>query len=118
MCEPERVYSSNSIQTRRWRQLAPLLEGVAFVRRRSAVTELTLIFTLYLPAAKLIGTRASSLGLIQAAADREPRVIVVDLNDDGDDDLFVPSGQGSCFVERSFLEHGYAQGRIVRANES
>jgi hypothetical protein len=44
----------------------------------------------------------------------EPRAIAVDLNGDGDDDLFIPSTQGSCFVERSFLEHGYAEGRLVK----
>jgi hypothetical protein len=43
----------------------------------------------------------------------QPRVMVVDLNRDGDDDLYLPSVQGSCFVERSFLEHGYAQGRVT-----
>jgi hypothetical protein len=47
----------------------------------------------------------------------QPRVIVVDLNGDGDDDLFLPSTQGSSFVERSFLEHGYAQGKIVRVEK-
>ncbi len=45
----------------------------------------------------------------------QPRVMVVDLNRDGDDDLFLPSVQGSCFVERSFLEHGYAPATVVTA---
>jgi len=39
----------------------------------------------------------------------QPRVILGDLNGDGDDDLFFPSTQGACFVERSFLSGGYAQ---------
>ncbi len=43
----------------------------------------------------------------------QPRVLMADLNGDGDDDLFLPSTQGSCFVERSFLENGYAQGKLV-----
>jgi hypothetical protein len=45
---------------------------------------------------------------------KETRVRVVDLNRDGDKDLFVMSTQGSVLVERSFLEHGYAPGRVVR----
>jgi len=44
----------------------------------------------------------------------EPRAIAVDLNGDGDDDLFIPGTQGSCFVERSFLEHGYARGQLLK----
>jgi hypothetical protein len=43
----------------------------------------------------------------------EPRVIVADLYGDGDEDLFIPGTQGSCFIDRSFLEHGYAEGKIV-----
>jgi hypothetical protein len=43
----------------------------------------------------------------------EPRVIVADLDGDGDEDLFIPGTQGSSFLDRSFLEHGYAGGRIV-----
>ncbi|MEZ6127508.1 MAG: VCBS repeat-containing protein [Planctomycetaceae bacterium] len=39
----------------------------------------------------------------------QPRVIVADINGDGDEDLFLPSTQGSCFVERSFLKSGYAR---------
>jgi len=45
----------------------------------------------------------------------QPRVLVADLNGDGDDDLFFPSTQGSCLVERSFLTHGYARGILVAA---
>lgn len=43
----------------------------------------------------------------------QPRVLCVDLNGDGDEDLFLPSTQGSCLVERSFLMHGYAHGQVV-----
>jgi hypothetical protein len=43
----------------------------------------------------------------------QPRVLVADINGDGDDDLFLPSTQGSCFVERSFLKHGYARARLI-----
>jgi hypothetical protein len=39
---------------------------------------------------------------------KQPRVLMVDLNGDGDQDLFVPSLQGSAWIERSFLRHGYA----------
>jgi hypothetical protein len=44
----------------------------------------------------------------------QPRVLVTDLNGDGDEDMFLPSTQGSCFVERSFLKSGYAKGEFVR----
>jgi hypothetical protein len=44
----------------------------------------------------------------------EPRAIAVDFNGDGDEDLFIPSTQGSCLVERSFLDHGYARARVLR----
>ena len=43
----------------------------------------------------------------------QPRVLVADINGDGDDDLFLPSTQGSCFIERSFLEHGYARADLL-----
>ena len=43
------------------------------------------------------------------------RVLMVDLNGDGDKDLFLPSTQGSCFVEQSFLDHGYAGGKASNA---
>jgi len=42
----------------------------------------------------------------------QPRVLMSDLNGDGDEDLFLPSTQGSCLVERSFLERGYARGHV------
>jgi hypothetical protein len=44
----------------------------------------------------------------------QPRVLLGDLNGDGDDDLYFPSAQGTCFVERSFLNHGYAKGIVVK----
>jgi hypothetical protein len=42
----------------------------------------------------------------------QPRILMADLNGDGDQDLFLPSTQGACFVERSFLEHGYARAAL------
>lgn len=48
---------------------------------------------------------------------KETRVLMVDLNRDGDQDLFVMSTQGSILVERSFLEHGYARGRVLRLED-
>ncbi len=39
-------------------------------------------------------------------------VMAVDLNGDGDLDLFIPGTQGSIWIERSFLKHGYAEGRV------
>ena len=50
----------------------------------------------------------------------QPRVLTVDMNGNGDQDLFLPSTQGSCFVERSFLRHGYAKATLIaveRAHE-
>ena len=44
----------------------------------------------------------------------QPRVLLGDMNGDGDDDLYFPSTQGTCFVERSFLNHGYARGTVMR----
>ena len=43
----------------------------------------------------------------------QPRVLTADLNGDGDTDLFLPSTQGACFIERSFLERGYARTRVL-----
>lgn len=43
----------------------------------------------------------------------QPRTLVGDINGDGDDDLHLGSTQGSCFVERSFLQHGYASTKIL-----
>lgn len=42
----------------------------------------------------------------------QPRVITVDLNHDGDVDFLVPSTQGSVWLERSFIDHGYATGVV------
>ena len=44
----------------------------------------------------------------------QPRVLMSDINADGDDDLLLPSTIGSFFIERSFLQHGYAQGELLR----
>jgi hypothetical protein len=43
----------------------------------------------------------------------QPRVLMADLNGDGDQDLFLPSTQGACFIERSFLEGGYAPAKLL-----
>jgi hypothetical protein len=43
---------------------------------------------------------------------QQPRVLVADINGDGDGDLFLPSTEGACFIERSFLEHGYARAEL------
>ena len=48
---------------------------------------------------------------------KETRVRAVDLNRDGDEDLFVMSTQGSVLVERSFLMHGYATGEILKLEQ-
>jgi hypothetical protein len=45
---------------------------------------------------------------------KQPRLLVVDLNGDGDLDLFSPSTLGPIWIERSFLENGgYAPGKII-----
>ncbi|MEX2172191.1 MAG: FG-GAP-like repeat-containing protein [Pirellulales bacterium] len=43
-----------------------------------------------------------------------PIAMVADFNRDGDDDLLVNGTQGTTFVERSFLEHGYAPARVLK----
>jgi hypothetical protein len=45
----------------------------------------------------------------------EPGAVAVDMNRDGDTDLFLTSTQGSVLVERSFAEHGYAPSRLIAA---
>jgi hypothetical protein len=45
---------------------------------------------------------------------KQPRVLMADLNGDGDEDLFIPGTQGSIWIERSFLKHGYAKGKVVK----
>jgi hypothetical protein len=47
----------------------------------------------------------------------QPRVLVTDINGDGDDDLFLPSTQGSCFIERSFLERGYGRAMLLSVEQ-
>jgi len=47
----------------------------------------------------------------------QPRVLMADLNGDGDEDLYLPSTMGSCFIERSFLNDGYARGQVTRLEE-
>jgi hypothetical protein len=49
---------------------------------------------------------------------KQPRVSMVDLNRDGDEDLFLPSTQGSVFIERSFLRHGYAKATLVKVEKA
>lgn len=49
---------------------------------------------------------------------KQPRVIMADLNGDGDEDLFVPSTQGSIWIERSFLKDGYAPAKVLQAGRS
>ncbi|MCA9078455.1 MAG: VCBS repeat-containing protein [Planctomycetaceae bacterium] len=48
----------------------------------------------------------------------QPRTIMADLNGDGDEDLYLPSTQGACFVERSFLERGYASATLTTIEKS
>jgi len=48
----------------------------------------------------------------------QPRVIMADLNGDGDDDLYLPSTVGACFIERSFLEHGYSPATLIQVDRS
>lgn len=38
---------------------------------------------------------------------------MADLNGDGDEDLFLPSTQGSVLIERSFLKYGYAPAKLL-----
>lgn len=46
-----------------------------------------------------------------------PIAMVADFNRDGDEDLLVNGTQGTTFVERSFLEHDYAQARVLEIEE-
>jgi hypothetical protein len=48
----------------------------------------------------------------------QPRVIMADLNGDGDEDMYLPSTLGACFIERSFLERGYARATILKLEMS
>ncbi len=45
----------------------------------------------------------------------QPRILVGDLNGDGDQDLFSPSTQGSVWIERSFIRYGYLEGKVTSA---
>lgn len=47
----------------------------------------------------------------------QPRTLIADLNGDGDDDLLVQGIQGTSFVERSFLEHGYAKAKLITVEQ-
>jgi hypothetical protein len=49
---------------------------------------------------------------------KQPRVAMVDLNGDGDEDLFVPSTQGSVWIERSYLDRGYASARVIKVEKA
>jgi hypothetical protein len=43
-----------------------------------------------------------------------PSVSVVDWNGDGDDDVMIPTNYPYfAFVERSYLDHGYANGQLL-----
>lgn len=44
----------------------------------------------------------------------QPEPVMVDLDRDGDEDLFIPGPQGSVLIDRSFLDHGYPSARIIR----
>jgi hypothetical protein len=45
----------------------------------------------------------------------EVAIAVMDMNGDGDQDVILASGHNyHCFFERSFLQHGYAHGSVLR----
>jgi hypothetical protein len=45
----------------------------------------------------------------------EVAIAVMDVNGDGDQDLILAGGHNyHCFFERSFLEHGYAEGKLLK----
>jgi hypothetical protein len=48
---------------------------------------------------------------------KQPRIVMVDLNRDGDQDLLIIGAQGSILLERSFVEHGYAKGELVKLEQ-
>ena len=42
-------------------------------------------------------------------------LLTADFDQDGDTDLLINTAYGyTCFFERSFIEHGYAAGRVIR----
>jgi hypothetical protein len=45
---------------------------------------------------------------------KNPIALFVDLNRDGDDDLVVNGTQGTSFIERSYLERGYAPAQVLK----
>ena len=47
-----------------------------------------------------------------------PVTMVADLNRDGDEDLLVNGTQGTSFVERSFIDHGYAPAAVIEIEAS
>ena len=47
-----------------------------------------------------------------------PVTVVADLNRDGDEDLLVNGTQGTSFVERSFVDHGYASAAVIEIEAS
>jgi hypothetical protein len=52
-------------------------------------------------------------GIQLSCAIKGPIAMVTDLNRDGDEDLLINGAQGTSFVERSFIEHGYVQSRLL-----
>jgi FG-GAP-like repeat len=52
--------------------------------------------------------------LLDVFSIKGPIATVVDLNRDGDEDLLISGTQGTSFVERSFLDHGYGRGRVLK----
>ncbi len=60
-------------------------------------------------------TFASGQPLKLPAVPYGPRVSVVDWNGDGDEDVIIATAyRYFCLVERSYLDHGYARGRIIK----
>ena len=44
----------------------------------------------------------------------EPRVIIADISGKDSKDLFIPGTQGSSWLSRAFLKHGYAEGKTLK----
>lgn len=59
------------------------------------------------------GSRFGEPMLLDVAV-KNPIAMLVDLNRDGDDDLVVNGTQGTSFVERSYLERGYAPAQVLK----
>jgi hypothetical protein len=47
----------------------------------------------------------------------EPRVIIADIDGDGQQDFFIPGTQGSCRLGRTFLKYGYAKSALLRVEK-